>query len=103
MKGQKAFSFALLLLEVVSTLFVAGIVVPSLLRSDFATEEALSEGSLRTINFAGMAFSYTTHNLEFAILGGLVGAIAALAVHFQGPVRKNTNSPITLPGAALRH
>ncbi|PYU56081.1 MAG: hypothetical protein DMG55_25355 [Acidobacteria bacterium] len=69
MKRQKAFSLVLLLIEVVFTLFIAGIVVPSLLRSDLATKEAFAVDSPRTINIAGMAFSYTTHNVEFAILG----------------------------------
>ena len=103
MKRQKAFSFVLLLIEVVFTLFVAGIVVPSLLRSDFATKEALAEGSLRMINIAGITFSYARHNVEFAILGGLVGAIAALAIDFHATTRKDTTSPITLRAAALRN
>jgi hypothetical protein len=77
MKRQKAFSFVLLLIEVVCTLFVAGIIVPSLIRSDFATKEALAVGSLRIIKMAGITFSYTRQNVEFAILGGLVGTIAA--------------------------
>ncbi len=82
MKRQKAFSLVLLLIEVVFTLFMAGIVVPSLLRSDLATNEVLAVDSPRTINIAGMAFSYTTKNLEFAILGALAGAMTAFAIPF---------------------
>src|ERR1700720_2101343 len=63
MKTQKAFSLALLLIEVAFTLFIAGIVVPSLLRSDLATKEALAAGSLRTINIAGLQFSNATRNV----------------------------------------
>jgi hypothetical protein len=103
MKRQKAFSHVLLLIEVVSTLLVAGIVVPSLIRSDLATKEALAEGSLRIIDIVGIKLSYTIYNVEFAVLGGLVGAIAALAIEFHATARKNTSSPITLRGAALRH
>ena len=79
MKRQKAFSLLQLLIEVVFTLFIAGLVVPSLLRSDLATKEALAAGSLRTINIAGVVLSYTNQNVEVAILGALVGAMAALA------------------------
>jgi hypothetical protein len=103
MKKRKAFSFVLLLIEVAFTLFVAGIVVPSLLRSDFATKEALAVGSLRIMKIAGIAFSYTRQNVEFAILGGIVGTIAAFAMHFHVITRKTTTPTITLRGAAVRH
>jgi hypothetical protein len=103
MKRQKPFSFVLLLIEVVFTLFVAGIAVPSLLRCDSATKEALAAGSLRIIKIAGIAFSYTIQNVEFAILGGLVAIITAFAIHFHAIGRKNITSTITLRGAALRH
>jgi hypothetical protein len=103
MKKQKVCSFALLLIEVVLTLFVAGIVVPSLIRSDFATKEALAVGSLRIMKIAGIAFSYTRQGVEFAILGGIVGTIAAFAIHFHATARKHTTSTITLRDAAVRH
>jgi type II secretory pathway pseudopilin PulG len=105
MKRQRAFSLLQLLIEVVITLFIAGIVVPSLLRSDVATNEALAAGSLHTINIAGMAFSYTNHNVDFAILGAFVGAIAAFAIPFSGSTPRNTTSPrtILLRPALLRH
>jgi hypothetical protein len=95
MKRQKAFSLALLLVEVASTLFIAGIVVPSLLRSDLATKAALVAGSLRTIHIAGFAFSYTTQNVALAILGGLIGTMAAFAVHFHITTPRNTTSTRT--------
>jgi len=85
MKRQKAFFLLQLPIEVSITLFIAGIVVPSLTRSDLATNEALAVGSLHTINIAGMAFSYTNQNVEFAILGGLVGAMAVFAIAFPRP------------------
>jgi len=99
MKRQKAFSLLQLLIEVVFTLFIAGLVVPSLLRSDLATKEALAAGSLRTINIAGVVLSYTNQNVEFAILAALVGAMAALAIPFPAMTPKNATSTITLRAA----
>ena len=92
MKRQKAFSLLQLLIRVVITLFIAGIVVPSLLRSDLARNEALAAGSLHTINITGVVLSYTNQNVEFAILGGLVGAMAAFAIPLPATTPKNTTS-----------
>ena len=105
MKRQKASSFVLLLIEVVFTLFIAGIVVPSLFRSVLATQEALAAGSLRTIDILGITFSYTTQNVKFAILGALVGTMLAFAIHFHGTAPTNTTSTqtTTLQAAPLRH
>ncbi len=103
MKRQKAFSLVLLLIEVVFTLFIAGIVAPSLLRSDLATKEVLAVDSPHTINIVGIAFSYTTKNVEFALLGALAGAMAAFAIPFPTSTPKNTTStqPITFEAAPL--
>ena len=78
------------LIEVVITLFIAGIIVPSLIRSDLATKEALAAGSLRTINVAGIAFSYTHQNVEFAVLGALAGSMTAFGIDFLAATPKNT-------------
>ena len=103
MKRQKAFSLLQLLIEVIVALFIAGIVFPSLVRRDLATKEALAVGSLHTINIAGFVLSYTNQNVELAILGGLVGAMAAFAIPFLATTPKNTTSTITLRAAAQRH
>ncbi len=105
MKRQKAFSLLQLLIEVVITLFIAGIVVPSLLRSDVAMKEALAVGSLHNIKIAGVVLSYTNQNVEFAILGALVGAMAAFAIHFSAITPKNTSftRTTTLRAAPLQH
>ena len=105
MKRQKAFSLLQLLIEVVITLFIAGIVVPSLLRSDVAMKEALAVGSLHNIKIAGVVLSYTNQNVEFAILGALIGAMAALAIPFAATTTKNTSftRTATLRAAPLRH
>ena len=105
MKRQKAFSLLQLLIEVVITLFIAGIVVPSLLRSDVAMKEALAVGSLHNIKIAGVVLSYTNQNVEFAILGALVGAMAAFTIHFAAITPKNTSftRTTTLRAAPLQH
>ena len=103
MKGQKSVSLVLLLAEVVFTLFISGIVLPSLLRSDLATKEALAIGSLRTLNVAGFAFSYTTQNIALAILGGLVGTMAAFAVHFHATTPGNRPSTRTTTLQTAHH
>jgi len=103
MNRQKASSLVLLLAEVAFTLFISGIVAPSLLRSDLATKEALASGSLRTFNIAGFAFSYTTQNVALAILGGLVGTMAAFAIHFHATTPRNTPSTRTATLQAAHH
>jgi hypothetical protein len=95
MHRQKAFSLVLLLIEVAFTLLIAGILVPSLFRSSLATKEALAAGSLRTVNIAGISFSYMTENIAFAILGGLVGAVAAFAIHLNAVTPRDTTSTRT--------
>lgn len=77
---QNAPSLFLLLVELAITLFVAGIVVPSLLRSGVDAREALVRGFLHPINIAGIVFSYTYENLGCAMLGMLTGAAAAFFI-----------------------
>lgn len=106
MKRQKVFSLALLLIEVAFTLFISGIVVPSLLRSESATQEALAQGPLHAINIAGFAFSYTAQSVEFAVLGSVIGALAAFVIHLRGAAaRGNATSTrrTILRAALLRH
>src|SRR5258706_2693595 len=103
MKRQKALSLLQLLIGVVITLVIAGIVAPSLLRSDLAKNEALAAGSLHTINIPAAVLSYTNQNIAFAILRGFVAALAALAIPFPATTPKNTTSTraTTLPAAPL--
>lgn len=102
MKRQKVFSLALLLVEVAFTLFIAGIVVPSLLRSESATNEALALGSLRAINIAGFAFSYTTQSVGFAILGAW-RAPWPLSLCIFAPLHPEDKHPQEEPFCGLRY
>jgi hypothetical protein len=79
---QNAPSLLLLLIELAITLFVAGIVVPSFLRSGVDAKEALVRGSFHSISIAGIAFSYTYGKLGCAMLGMLTGAAAALLIAY---------------------
>ena len=79
---QNAPSLLLLLVELAITLFVAGIVLPSFLRSGVDAREALVRGSLHSIRIAGIGFSYTYENLGCAMLGMLTGAAAAFLVAY---------------------
>jgi hypothetical protein len=86
MKMQKALSLLQLLIELAITFFIAGIVVPSLVRSGVSTSGALAGGSLHTINIAGVTFLFTYKNIGFAILGVLVGATAAFVIEMERPI-----------------
>lgn len=87
-KIQKALSLLQLLSGVVIGLFIAGIVVPSFLRSGMATNSDLAVGSLRTLTIGGVTFTYTLQNLGLAMLGGLCGSLIALAIEFPAPVAR---------------
>ncbi len=95
-KSQKALSGLRLLIELAITLFTAGVVVPSLLRSGVSTINALAERSLHTINISGVTFSYTYENVGFAILGSLAGATAAFALASPSAKPKSTASRETV-------
>jgi hypothetical protein len=83
MKIQKAFSILQLLIGVTISLFIAGIAIPSLLRSVIASNH-LGAGSLHTLTLARVTFSFTLQNLAFAVLGALFGTAVALAVDSPG-------------------
>jgi hypothetical protein len=68
------------ILETVSVL-VAGIAVPNLLWSHAAAGHALVAGPIRNLSIAGIAFWYKYENVEFAILGALLGSALAWALY----------------------
>jgi ABC-type sulfate transport system permease component len=74
------FSFSLGLLVL---LFVAGVVVPSLLYSSHALSISPAD-SLRTLDIAGVTFSYKLENIGSAFLGILFGTTVALFLSSPG-------------------
>ena len=100
LKRHKALSFLQLLIELAITVVVAGILVPSLLRSGPAAKQALVGDSLRAINLAGVRFSYSYKDIGFAILGVLAGAAAALAL--ASPARRSENENLQGPSCHSR-
>lgn len=83
MKWEKGFCRVQLFLGLALTVFIAGIVVPSLVRPSAATREALAAGSLHAIKIAGMTFLFTYKNLVAAILGVAIGGTAALVIDVE--------------------
>jgi len=90
MRLQRALSLLQLLIGETIVLFIAGIAVPSFLRSGTATNHALAARSLHILTIAPVTFSYTFQNVGFAILGALCGAAMALVI----------DSPATIANAA---
>jgi hypothetical protein len=66
---------------VTATLFLAGVVAPSLIRTESATERVSLGGSLQTMNIAGVSFSYKLGNIYAAALGVLFGTGIALVLN----------------------
>jgi hypothetical protein len=86
MKRQKALSQLQLLVELAMTLFITGIVVPSLLHFGLVPNRSLAGGSLHAINIAGVTFLFTYSNIGVAILGMLTGVIAAFVIEMERPI-----------------
>jgi hypothetical protein len=105
MRRQNVFFFLELPIAVMVTLFIAGVAMPSRVRSDKATQKAMEAGALHTISVGGMGFSYTNENLGYAMLGALVGAAGAVMIHIQAPSSKRAISTrmAALRVAVLRH
>jgi hypothetical protein len=87
---KKALSALQLLIGVTSTLFIAGIAIPNLLRSAAATNHALAAGSLHIFSIGRITFPYEFQGIAFAILGSLIGAAVALAIESPSTIAKVT-------------
>ena len=89
---RKALSVLEPLSGVALSVFIAGILVPSFLRSGMATHHGLAVGFLHTPAIGGVKLSYTLENLSFAILGAMFGSLVALAIEFPATFAKTTRN-----------
>jgi len=87
-KIQKALSVLELAGCVTLSLFFAGIVAPSFLRSGVATSHALTAGSLHALTIGRVTLWFTLPNVASALLGGLFGALISLAIEFPGALAR---------------
>ena len=94
-KMQRALSILQLLGGVTIALFLAGVVVPSFLRSGMAANHDSAGGSLHTLTMGGVTFGFTLQNLGFALLGGVFGALIALAIEFPAAFAKTARNFLT--------
>ena len=69
------------------TVFLAGVVVPGLIRVDSPAQE-----SLQTLGLGGVSFTYKLENVCSAILGGSFGALVVLLLYSlpKPPMRERT-------------
>ena len=93
MKMQKAIRVFQLFSGLIITLFLAGILVPSLMGSTRSANHGIFPGSLHTIKIAGLAFQYKLQNILAALLGMLFGAVSARVVASRAATKRNTGSP----------
>src|SRR6266705_1002117 len=87
-KIQRALSVLQLLGGVTIALFLAGIVVPSFVRSGMAANHDAAGGSLHALTIGGVTFGFTLQNLGFALLGSVFGLLVALAIEFHAAFAK---------------
>jgi hypothetical protein len=84
MKKRSVVRVIELMCGVAASLFIAGIVVPTLLQSRLSAGHTGFAGSLHMMKMAGMTFTFTIQNLIFAALGAGFGAAVALVVTSPG-------------------
>lgn len=93
MKKQKAIRMFRLLSVVLVTLFIAGIMVPTLIGSSRSANHNLVPGSLHTIKIAGFTFKYKLQNILAALLGTVFGGMIALVMASPNVAQKTAGSP----------
>jgi len=87
-KIQRVLSVLQLLGGVTIALFLAGVVVPSFVRSGMAATHDAAAGSLHALTIGGVTFWFTLQNLGFALLGSVFGLLVALAIEFPAAFAK---------------
>lgn len=91
-KIQRVLSVLELVGGVTIALFLAGVVVPSFLRSGMAANHDSAGGSLHALTMGGVTFTFTLQNLGFALLGGGFGVLIALAIEFPAAFAKSARN-----------
>ncbi len=89
MKMQKVIRVFQLIGGAIITLFLAGILVPSLMGSTRSANHSTFPGALHTIQIAGFAFQYKLQNILAALLGMLFGAASARVMASRAAKRNN--------------
>jgi hypothetical protein len=102
MKKQKVIRVFQLSSVVVITLFLAGILAPSLMGFTRSANHRMFPSSLHTIKIAGIAVRYKLPKILAALLGTLFGAVIALVTASRTATKKNTGSPAAGDGGSSR-
>jgi FtsH-binding integral membrane protein len=89
---QRGLSALQLLGGVTIGLFLAGVIVPTFLRSGMAANHGSAGGSLYALTIAGVTFRFTLQNVGSALLGGVFGALIALAIEFPDAFAKTARN-----------
>lgn len=91
-KIQRVLSVLQLIGGVTIALFLAGVVVPTFLRSGMAAKHDSAGGSLHALTMGGVSFGFTLQNLGFALLGGVFAVLIALAIEFPAVFAKTARN-----------
>ena len=92
MKKQNAIRVFHLLSSVTITLFLAGILVPSLMGSSSSANHTFFAGSQHTMKIAGFVFKYKFQNILAALLGTVFGGVIALVMASRAMTKENSGS-----------
>jgi len=93
MKKQTAIRAFQLLSVLLVTLFIAGILVPTLMGSTRSANHSPVPGSMHAIRIAGFAFKYKLQNILAALLGTVLGGVIGLAMASPNVAQKTAGSP----------
>ena len=75
-------------------LFVAGVVVPSILMSRMPASYSLFGTPFHTISIAGITFAYKLQNILAAVLGGAFGPMIAFVVASPGAAKRASQATL---------
>jgi len=98
MKKQNAIRVFHLLRSVTITLFLAGILVPSLMGSSSSANHTFFAGSQHTMKVAGFVFKHKFQNLLAALLGTVFGGVIALVMASRARTKENSGSAAAAHG-----